>query len=142
MAIGDQAQPVATLLDADVIIRAERGAFNLEAWLESRPDGQSQIAAITVAELWHGVERASLAYRTSREGYIRDIIRSLPILPYTETTALVHARIWAELESRGKMIGYYDLILAATALEHGCAVITFNKRHFQVVPGLNVIEPV
>ena len=65
----------------------------------------------------------------------------LPILPYTEVTALEHARIWAELESRGKMISYYDLIVAATALEHGSAVATFNKRHFQNVPGLKVIEP-
>ena len=29
-----------------------------------------------------------------------------------------HARLWAELESSGNMIGYYDLIVAATALEH------------------------
>jgi len=41
----------------------------------------------------------------------------------------------------GKMIGAYDLIVAATALEHGSTVATFNKRHFGVVPGLSVIEP-
>jgi predicted nucleic acid-binding protein len=39
------------------------------------------------------------------------------------------------------MIGAYDLILAATALERGSVVATFNKRHFVLVPGLNVIEP-
>ena len=39
------------------------------------------------------------------------------------------------------MIGGYDLIVAATALERGSAVATFNKRHFEVVPGLKVIEP-
>jgi tRNA(fMet)-specific endonuclease VapC len=109
--------------------------------LESRPDGESQIAAITIAELWHGVERASLVYKASRERYLRDLVESLPILPYTEVTALEHARIWAGLELAGKMIRYYDLIVAATALEHGSAVATFNKRHFQNLPGLKVIEP-
>jgi predicted nucleic acid-binding protein len=56
-------------------------------------------------------------------------------------TAYEHARIWAELESSGKMIGYYDVIVAATALERGSSVATFNKRHFSQVNGLKIIEP-
>jgi len=39
------------------------------------------------------------------------------------------------------MIGYHELIVAATALERGCEVATFNKRHFSRVLGLTVIEP-
>ena len=39
------------------------------------------------------------------------------------------------------MIGYYDLIVAATALERGSEVATFNKRHFAAVAGLKIIEP-
>ena len=35
----------------------------------------------------------------------------------TEQTAYEHARIWAELEVSGKMIGFYDVIVGATALE-------------------------
>jgi tRNA(fMet)-specific endonuclease VapC len=62
-------------------------------------------------------------------------------MPYTEATAMEHARLWAELESSGNMIGYYDLIVAATALEHGSAVATFNRRHFSQVTGLKVIVP-
>jgi predicted nucleic acid-binding protein len=39
------------------------------------------------------------------------------------------------------MIGDYDLIVAATALERGSDVATFNKRHFAVVKGLKIVEP-
>ena len=39
------------------------------------------------------------------------------------------------------MIGSYDLIVAATALERGGDVATFNRRHFDCVAGLKVIEP-
>ena len=39
------------------------------------------------------------------------------------------------------MIGYYDLIVAATAMERGSGVATFNKKHFQMVKGLNLIDP-
>ena len=48
---------MAIILDADVIIRGEKGAFDLTAWLAARPDDEFEVAAITVAELWHGVER-------------------------------------------------------------------------------------
>lgn len=39
------------------------------------------------------------------------------------------------------MAGYYDLIVAATALERGSQVATFNRQHFDPVPGPTVIEP-
>lgn len=32
-----------------------------------------------------------------------------------------------------------DLLIGATALEIGYAVVTANVRHFQLIPGLNVI---
>jgi tRNA(fMet)-specific endonuclease VapC len=132
---------MAIILDADVIIRGEKGSFDLQRWAASQPDEQFEVAAITVAELWHGVERATGTHRTKREPYLQTILASLPVIPYTEQTAYEHARVWAELESSGKMIGYYDLVVAATALERGSAVATFNRRHFAQVKGLVVIEP-
>ena len=41
----------------------------------------------------------------------------------------------------GKRIGYYDLMVAATALERGSDVAAFNRKHFDRVKRLNVIEP-
>jgi len=132
---------MAIILDADVIIRGEKGTFDLGTWVASRPNEQFEIAAITVAELWHGVERAAGSHRAKRQQYLQTILNSLPVIPYTEQTAYEHARLWAELEASGKMIGFHDVIVAATALECGSAVATFNKKHFAQVKGLTVIEP-
>jgi tRNA(fMet)-specific endonuclease VapC len=132
---------MAIILDADVVIRGEKGTFDLKTWVASRPNDQFEIAAITVAELWHGVERATGSHKTKREHYLRNVLAALPIIAYTEQTAYEHARIWAASESSGKMIGFYDLIVAATALERGSHVATFNKRHFTQIRGLKVIEP-
>jgi tRNA(fMet)-specific endonuclease VapC len=129
------------VLDADVIIRGEKGTFDLRAWLAAHPGEQLELAAITVAELWHGIERATAAQRATRELYVRTVLERVPVIPYTEITAFEHARLWAFLESSGKMIGYYDLIVAATALERGSAVATFNQRHFAQIPNLKVIKP-
>lgn len=132
---------MAIILDADVVIRGERGTFDLRSWVAARPDERFEIAAITVAELWHGVERAGKAHKARREQYLRAILAALPVIPYTELTAFEHARIWRALVSAGKMIGPYDLIVAATALERSSQVATFNQRHFAQVPGLKVITP-
>lgn len=132
---------MAIILDADLIIRGEKGTFDLAAWLSARPQESFAAAAITIAELWHGVERATGKRRSLRETYLQAVASALAVVPYTQSTALVHARLWAELESAGAMIGYYDIIVAATAIEQGCSVATFNQKHFQAVPGLTVIDP-
>ncbi|MGO9304055.1 MAG: PIN domain-containing protein [Candidatus Korobacteraceae bacterium] len=132
---------MAIILDADVVICGEKGTFDFTSWVASRPNDQFEIAAITVAELWHGVERATGSHKTKREHYLRTVLAALPIIAYTEQTAYEHARIWAALESSGKMIGFYDLIVGATALERGSDLATFNKRHFAQIRGLKVIEP-
>ena len=132
---------MALIFDADVIIASERGTFDLERWSMAHADEQFEIAAITVAELWHGVERAGAPHKSRRERYLREVLSGLLIVPYTEETAYQHARLWAKLETSGKMIGYYDVIVAATALERGSTVVTFNKRHFARVQGLTMIAP-
>jgi tRNA(fMet)-specific endonuclease VapC len=132
---------MAIILDADIIIRGEKGSFDLKAWLASRPDDEFEVAAVTVAELWHGVERATEPHKSKRRHYLETILAPLPIIAYTEETAHEHAHIWAQLEASGKMIGYYDLIVAATALERGSEVATLNERHFASVPGLRIIVP-
>src|SRR5438093_5219584 len=104
---------MAIVIDADVIIRGERGTFPLKEWVASNRNEELQLAAITVAELWHGVERATAQHKARREEYLRAVIESVDILPYTETTSYEHARVWAELDSTGSMASPYDLIVAA-----------------------------
>jgi hypothetical protein len=47
------------MLDADVVIRGGKGTFDLRNWVESLPKERFEIAAITVAQLWRGVDRAT-----------------------------------------------------------------------------------
>ncbi len=44
-----------------------------------------------------------------------------------------------QLDRAGQVIGLPDLAIAATALEHDAAVLTFD-RHFQHIPGLLVVD--
>src|SRR5204862_7699639 len=99
------------------------------------------VAAVARAELWAAADRAAGPRTVTPHRYLGARVACLPRIPYTEPTAYGHARIWPELEASGKMIGFYDLIVGATALERGSEVATFNKRHFGQIMGLSVIEP-
>ena len=71
---------MAIILDSDVIIRGEKGTFDFKSWVASRPNDRFEIAAITVAELWHGVERALGPHKVKRQRYLQAILNSLPII--------------------------------------------------------------
>ena len=131
---------MAIIIDADVIIRGERGNFDLNHWISAQTE-ELELAAITVAELWHGVERATAPHRARRETYIRTILDGVAVVPYTQATAFEHARIWAAAEASGNTMGPYDAIVAATAVERGSTLATFNKRHFAKIDRLKVFEP-
>lgn len=65
------------MLDGDVVIRGEKGTFDLRNWVESLPKERFEIAAITVAELWPGVERATGTHKTSRQRYLMVVATAL-----------------------------------------------------------------
>lgn len=132
---------MAFLIDADVIIQAERKALDLDAWLRAHPDEEIKLAAITVAELWRSVERAVGIHRANRQNFLQQTLLAFDVVPYSEMTAVQHARLWADMEASGQRTSPHDLILAATALEYGAALVTFNTKRFAAVPGLTVLVP-
>jgi predicted nucleic acid-binding protein len=132
---------VALLIDADVIIQSERKAFDLGAWLRSHPDEEIKLAAITVAELWRSVERATGVRRARRQKFLLHALPVFEVVPFGQKAAAEHARLWSDIESTGQRMSAHDLILAATAKENGATIVTFNTKRFAAVPGLTVIKP-
>jgi tRNA(fMet)-specific endonuclease VapC len=62
------------------------------------------------------------------------------VLPLTEPIAVRAAAIYADLQLRGELISDADILIAATALEHGLAIATGNTAHFERVTGLQVVN--
>jgi tRNA(fMet)-specific endonuclease VapC len=60
------------------------------------------------------------------------------ILPVTEEVVVTAAEIYAALKQRGEPIGDADILIGASALAHGLAVVTNNEDHFRRIPGLHV----
>jgi predicted nucleic acid-binding protein len=129
------------ILDSSLLIANERGRFDMAAFLKQFSSLQSIITAITASELLHGVERAQDAGRKARrQQHVEQILATIFIQPFDLAQARVHARIWAQLETGGKMIGSHDLLIAAAAIAHGHQLATLNIQEFRRVTGLNVID--
>jgi len=103
-------------------------------------DEEVAIASITASELLHGVHRANVEHRARREAFVESILTVVPILDFDLLAARAHARLWAELARAGSDIGPHDRLVAATAISLGWRVVTTNVRHFERVPGLDVLD--
>ncbi len=126
------------VLDSSVLIAYERKKFNLEGLLQSQGEEESFMSSITLSELWHGCHRAKGSALQERLRNVRHLESTIPVLPFTRDEALVHSKIWAELEETGQKIGPHDFIIAATALAHDYSVATLNESEFKRVPGLRL----
>jgi tRNA(fMet)-specific endonuclease VapC len=99
------------------------------------------ISAVTLAELVHGVARANTAeIRRSRRSFIDELKKHVPVHPVSDSTAEIAGQISGEQSTKGITLPADDLLIGASAIEQGYAVATLNIRHFQMIPGLQVLS--
>lgn len=128
------------MLDTNIFIFSERSGSSIDfsQWEEY---GDVYISSVTVSELLVGIHYATNeARKARRSAFVESILRKVPVLGFDTEVARVHAGLFASLTKQGQMIGAHDLIIAATALFHGCAVLTDNIDEFKRVAGLDTIS--
>ena len=92
--------------------------------------------SVVVAELYYGCEKS--AKPVENRAAVDALLVPVFCLPYDVAAADHFARLRRYLESRGEVIGPYDLQIAAIALANGCTLVTHNTAEFNRVPGLTV----
>jgi toxin FitB len=110
-----------TLVDTDVLIDHFRGQRKL--------DGTGfAISVVTRCELFAG--------RNANEDSLR---KTLALFDEVDVSPQVAERAGQIRRATG--IAVPDALIAATALQHGMAIMTRNVRHFKRVPGLELRVP-
>lgn len=92
------------------------------------------ISTITLAELEYGVEKSQ--YHEKNRIALACFLSPLEILPFTYKAASVYGRIRATLETQGRIIDTYDLMIGAHALSENVILVTNNTGEFERIPGL------
>lgn len=91
---------------------------------------------VTVYELFCGLAKAQDPDRERQK--VQFFVTTVSELPFDRAAAESAARIRANLERDGAVIGPYDLLIAGHAMATGLTLVTKNVREFQRVDGLNV----
>ena len=133
------------ILDSSVVIEAERQQLNVVQFLkqivQNIGEQEAALSSISVAELVHGIYRANTEERrTRRRAFLDDLKATVPVYPITDSTAELVGKIGGESSAKGVTIPLDDLLIGTCALERGYAVATRNRRHFQKIPGLKLVE--
>jgi tRNA(fMet)-specific endonuclease VapC len=133
------------ILDSSVVIDAERRGETVERLIErivySTGDQEAALSAVGLTEIVHGIYRASTPeIRSRREAFLNELLADLTVYPYTRVTAMLAGKLDGEQQSKGVVIPFADLLIAATALTLSYSVLTVNVRHFRQVPGLSVVQ--
>ena len=131
------------LIDSTACIHAERSRHTPEQFvseiMERWGDSELWVSVMSAAELFYGYWRADHpSRRARREEFVEALLAAIPVLPVTLATARVVGQIDAQLAAEGQRIPTSDLLIAATALSRGDAIVTGDARHFGRVTGLTV----
>lgn len=97
--------------------------------------GQLGISSITASELAFGVEKSG-SQRNKQA--LNKFLAPLEIFPYDEQAIWYYAELRHQLQSKGKIIGSLDMLIAAHALALKVTLVTNNIKEFKRVKGLTV----
>lgn len=129
------------VIDSSILIAAEKQRLAITEFFSAHSGEKFYLAAVSAAELLHGVERANPASRRApRSAIVEHFIAALEVIDYDLAVARAHAALWAGLSKTGLRIGPYDMLIAASALAHGHKLATLNESEFKHVPKLKLVD--
>jgi tRNA(fMet)-specific endonuclease VapC len=133
------------ILDSSAVIAAERRGDTPEQFVQQvigvAGNQEAALSSVGLTELVHGIYRAnSSQVQLRRRSFVEELRIGLTVYPYTAETAMLAGRIDGEQTAQGVVIPFVDLLIGATALSLGFAVLTVILRHFKQIPGLNVMS--
>jgi toxin FitB len=120
------------LLDTNVIseLRKLRPHGAVVAWLESIPDSELFLSAVTLGEIQAGIEltrEQDVDKAKEIEAWADLVASAYNILPLDGATF----RTWARLMHRKSNTIYEDAMIAATAIINGLTIVTRNTADFE-----------
>ena len=123
------------LVDTSILIDYYRKTIKANAaWVTLIEKGyEFSISVITKYELYSGATQSQIAFWDS-------ILASISIISFDESCVDTAVQINAVLKQKRKQIDLADLFIAATAMASNLPIATLNKKHFDRIDGLSIVE--
>jgi len=96
------------------------------------------ISFMTLAELYRWAYERNWGEKRREE--LQFHLRNYVLIPFEKDLCALWARIVAESRKAGRSVSHSDAWIAASALRYEAPLVTHNPRHFESVPGLELIS--
>ncbi len=129
------------LLDTNICIyiikkSPEQVLKKLESITNSEGKDEIYLSAVTVSELYYGVEKSSQSEKNLEA--LKGFLTLFQVIDFDHASAEAFGRIRSYLERKGTIIGPYDLQIASIAIAHNLTLVTNNTKEFARVDGLSL----
>jgi tRNA(fMet)-specific endonuclease VapC len=96
------------------------------------------ISFITVGEIYFGAEKKKWGKQTLSTFLER--LKAVVVVPSDHEVSREYGKLKAKLREAGIVVADNDLWIAACALRHSIPLISNNRKHFEKMPGLDLIS--
>ena len=124
------------ILDTNTLIYFFKGVGHVAEHLLAVPPKDIGLPAIVVFELKVGIAKSTSPKK--RKLQLKQLTEVVNVLPFGFDEASHAADIRSRLESQGRPIGPYDILIAATALSKKGVMVTHNIKEFKRIKGLQI----
>lgn len=123
------------LIDTSILIDYYRKTDKTNSiWISLVRQGyEFAISVITKYEIYSGATQVQTEFWDN-------IFKNITIIPFEENCVDIAVVINADLKRKRKQIDLADLFIAATAISHNLMFATLNRKHFDRIDELLIVE--
>jgi predicted nucleic acid-binding protein len=126
------------LIDTDWIIHYLNGNSGIVEKIGLLEKEGLAASIISVAELYEGIYYSTNP--AGNEKALNDFLSGISTLGIEDEICKVFGKERGRLRQEKKMIGDFDLLIASTCLHYRLTLMTNNRRHYEMVDGLNILS--
>ncbi len=123
------------LVDTSILIDYYRKTDKEKSlWISLVRQGYSfAVSAVTKYEIYAGATPNQLAFWDN-------VFQAITVMPLDELSVDTAVTINGTLKRKRKLIDMADLFIAATAVAHNLPLVTLNRKHFDRIDTLKLID--
>jgi len=123
------------LVDTSILIDYYRKTDKEKSiWINLVRQGYSfSVSAVTKYEIYAGSTPNQVAFWDS-------IFQAITVMPLDEVSVDTAVTVNSSLKRKRKQIDLADLFIAATAIAHNLSFVTLNRKHFDRIDTLKLID--
>jgi tRNA(fMet)-specific endonuclease VapC len=127
------------LIDTNIASFIFKGSDYADPYLPLLSGQELSLSFMTVAELFQWAILRQWGDR--RLAQLEQYLANYVIIPVDQPLCREWAQIRADRQNMGRVISPQDAWIAATAIRHNLPLITHNRKDFQEIPNLQLINP-